>query len=824
MRYPHQPTDAGGGFPLENAAVSSHGGAAATHPDDGRGTVKRTDRSMPRPEIWPCIRRRPDGRRHTARMKSSVLRLLPAVGLALVLCAAAPAADQPMLGFSRAGAERERALEAQFDAALRREDLRDWMQRLTAHPHHLGSPYGKQVADFIAAQFRSWGYETEIERFDVLFPTPKTRRLEMTGPETFTARLAEPPLPQDTTSGLTAEQLPIYNVYSADGDVTGEIVYVNYGAPKDYEILAERGIDVRGKIVLARYGSVWRGIKPKVAAEQGALGCLIYSDPRDDGFFQGDVYPAGGWRSADGAQRGSVADMPLYAGDPLTPGVGATPEAKRLPIKDAPTLTKIPVLPISAADAAPLLHALGGPVAPEAWRGALPFTYHLGPGPARAHLQVEFDWKLVPAYDVIAKLRGAERPDEWVIRGNHHDAWVCGADDPISGQVEMMEEARGLGELAQRGWKPKRTIVFAAWDGEEPGLLGSTEWVETHADLLRQKAAVYINGDNNERGFLSVGGSHTLEKFVNEIAREVIDPERKIPVAERLRAERLVTTSAEDRREIRARADLRIDALGSGSDYTPFLQHLGIACLDIRYGGEESGDAYHSIYDSFDHYLRFGDTNFEYGIALAQTSGRALLRLADADVLPLEFTGFADAIGKYLKEVTQLADDLREGTSETNRLILDKTLEYAADPRQPYVAPMPKPSVPYLNFAPLQNALARLQESARKFESARQAAQTNGQALPREAQQPLDDILMKVEQALTRPEGLPRRPWYQHLIYAPGFYTGYGVKTLPGVREAIEQRHWAEAEQQIGIAATALVKYASEIDRARQVMAKIPPG
>ncbi len=366
--------------------------------------------------------------------------------------------------------------------------------------------------------------------------------------------------------------------------------------------------------------------------------------------------------------------------------------------------------------------------------------------------------------------------------------------------------------------------MFAAWDGEEPGLLGSTEWVETHADLLRQKAAVYINGDNNERGFLSVGGSHTLEKFVNEIAREVIDPERKIPVAERLRAERLVTTSAEDRREIRARADLRIDALGSGSDYTPFLQHLGIACLDIRYGGEESGDAYHSIYDSFDHYLRFGDTNFEYGIALAQTSGRALLRLADADVLPLEFTGFADAIGKYLKEVTQLADDLREGTSETNRLILDKTLEYAADPRQPYVAPMPKPSVPYLNFAPLQNALARLQESARKFESARQAAQTNGQALPREAQQPLDDILMKVEQALTRPEGLPRRPWYQHLIYAPGFYTGYGVKTLPGVREAIEQRHWAEAEQQIGIAATALVKYASEIDRARQVMAKIPPG
>lgn len=729
-----------------------------------------------------------------------------------------------MLGFSRDSATQERALEAQFDATLRREDLRDWMQRLTAHPHHLGSPFGKEVAEFIAAQFRSWGYETEIERFDVLFPTPKMRRLEMTGPETFTARLAEPPLPQDATSGLTAEQLPIYNVYSADGDVTGQLVYVNYGAPKDYEILAEHGIDVRGKIVLARYGSVWRGIKPKVAAEHGAIGCLIYSDPRDDGFFQGDVYPKGGWRSEDGAQRGSVADMPLYAGDPLTPDVGATPGAKRLPINGAPTLTKIPVLPISGGDAAPLLHALSGPVAPEAWRGALPFTYHLGPGPAAAHLQVEFDWKLVPAYDVIAKLRGAERPDEWIIRGNHHDAWVCGADDPISGLVEMMEEARGLGELAKHGWTPKRTLVFAAWDGEEPGLLGSTEWVETHADLLKQKAAVYINGDNNERGFLRVGGSHTLEKFVNEIAREVIDPEKKIPVGERLRAERLVTASAADRREIRARADLRIDALGSGSDYTPFLQHLGIASLDIRYGGEENGDAYHSIYDSFDYYLRFGDTNFEYGIALARTSGRALLRLADADVLPLEFTSFADAIGKYVKEVTQLADDLREGTSETNRLILDKTLEYAADPSQPYVVPAPKPPVPYLNFAPLQNALTRLQESARKFESARKTAQPNGQALPREAQQPLDDILMQVEQALTRPEGLPRRPWYKHLIYAPGFYTGYGVKTLPGVREAVEQRKWAEAEQQIGIVAAALMNYAGEIDRARQVIEKNPPG
>lgn len=753
-------------------------------------------------------------------MKSTTLCLLSALGLSSALSArAAGTNDTPLLGFSRAGSARERALEAQFDAVLRPENLRDWMRQLTAHPHHLGSARGKEVADFLATQFRSWGYETELERFDVLFPTPKTRRLEMTSPEKFTATLAEPPLKQDATSALTAEQLPIYNAYSVDGDVTGQLVYVNYGAPQDYEVLAERGIEVRGRIVIARYGSVWRGIKPKVAAEHGAIGCLIYSDPRDDGFFQGDPYPDGGWRSAEGAQRGSVADMPLYAGDPLTPDVGATPEAKRLPIKDAPTLTKIPVLPLSSADAAPLLRALGGPVAPEAWRGALPFTYHLGPGPATAHLKVEFDWKLAPAYDVIARLRGAERPDEWIIRGNHHDAWVCGADDPVSGLVDLLEEARGLSVLAQQGWTPKRTIVFTAWDGEEPGLLGSTEWVEAHADLLRQKAAVYINGDNNERGFLRVGGSHTLEKFVNEIAREVVDPETKIPVAERLRAQRLVGAAAVERREIRERADLRIDALGSGSDYSPFLQHLGIACLDLRYGGEENGDAYHSIYDSFDFYTRFGDTNFAYGIALAQTSGRAILRLADADVLPLEFADFADTIGQYVKEVTKLADDLRDGTSETNRLILDGALAYAADPSQPYVVPEPKPPVPHLNFAPLQNALASLQASARQFESAQQAARTNGSALPRESQQALDGVLMKIERALTRPEGLPRRPWYKHLIYAPGFYTGYGVKTLPGVREAIEQRHWTEAEQQIGIVAQALEKFSGEIDRARQVLA-----
>src|SRR5262245_12213322 len=539
-------------------------------------------------------------------MRLKLLRTLANICFCAAIAAAQGPASAAILGFDRAGSERERALEKQFDSFLKKENLREWMQRLSAGQHDIGTPYGKQSADFIAGLFRSWGYETEIERFDVLFPTPKTRLLEVTAPERFRAKLEEPALKEDGTSGQKSEQLPIYNAYSINGDVTGQLVYVNYGVPEDYKELERRGVDVKGRIVIARYGGSWRGIKPKVAAEHGAIACIIYSDPRDDGYFSGDVYPKGAWRNEDGAQRGSVLDMPLYPGDPLTPGVGATANAKRLDVKDAPTLTKIPVLPISYGDALPLLRTLEGPVAPAAWRGALPITYHVGPGRATVHLKLEFNFNIVPAYDVIARLRGNERPDEWVIRGNHHDAWVNGAGDPISGLVPMLEEARAVGELAKTGWRPKRTIIYAVWDGEEQGLLGSTEWAETHAAELQNKAVLYVNSDGNSRGFLNVGGSHTLEKFMSGVARDVIDPEKEISVFERSRAVSVLNGNPEDRREARERADLRIGALGSGSDYTPFLQHLGIASLNIGYGGEgETAGIYHSIYDSFDHYVRF---------------------------------------------------------------------------------------------------------------------------------------------------------------------------------------------------------------------------
>jgi N-acetylated-alpha-linked acidic dipeptidase len=549
-------------------------------------------------------------------------------------------------------------------------------------------------------------------------------------------------------------------------------------SPRTTKSSAKRGIDVKGKIAIARYGGSWRGIKPKVAAEHGAVGCIIYSDPRNDGFYQGDVYPKGAWRNDNGVQRGSVMDMPLYPGDPLTPGVGATKDAKRLAMKDAKTLTKIPVLPISYADALPLLKNMDGAVVPEAWRGALPLTYHFGGGSPTVHLKLEFNWDTKTLYDVIAKLPGSERPDEWVIRGNHHDAWVNGADDPLSGQVAMLEEARSVSELVKTGWKPKRTIVYCAWDGEEEGLLGSTEWVETHASELSQKAVVYINSDTNGRGFLGVGGSHTLEKFVNEVARDIADPQTKISVWERARAQQVVDGSPTARREAMDRSDTRIYALGSGSDYTPFLQHLGIASLNIGFGGEDSGGSYHSIYDSFDHYSRFGDPNFAYGVALAKVGGHMTLRFANAETVPFDFANFAETVNGYVNEVMRLTDSMREETRSNNQIIANGMLKAVQDPTATFIVPSQKEEVPFLNFSPLQNAMAKLNESVKRYQKA-----PAGKQISPQTQRSLDEILFKTERTLTRNEGLPRRDWFRHQIYAPGFYTGYGVKTLPSIRE-----------------------------------------
>lgn len=730
---------------------------------------------------------------------------------ALAAVVAAAAADKPLIGFSDASASAQRALEARYDGKLDAAALGPWMDRLAARPHHVGSEHGRKNVEFLAEQFRSWGYDTRIEEFGVLFPTPKVRLLEMTAPTRFRASLAEPALPEDRTSSQQAEQLPTYNAYSIDGDVTGELVYVNFGVPADYDELDRRGIDVKGKVVLARYYGSWRGIKPKVAAEHGAVGCIIFSDPHEDGFFNGDTYPQGGWRSGQGAQRGSVADMPLYPGDPLTPGVGATAEAKRGPVREAATLTKIPVLPVSYADALPLLRALGGPVAPPSWRGSAPVPYHIGPGPARVHLKLEFDWSLHPARNVIATLRGAELPDQWIVRGNHHDAWVNGATDPVSGMVAMMAEAKAVGELAREGKAPRRTVVYAAWDAEEPGLLGSTEWAEHHGDELRAKAAVYVNSDSNSRGILGMGGSHSLERLMSQVARDVADPVLNVSVGQRLRAQAIVSASADERADAWDRPDLRLDALGSGSDYSPFLQHLGIASLNLGYGGEDAYGQYHSIYDSIDHYRRFQDEGFAYGIVQARTTGRTVLRLANADVLPLEFTNVADTIGRYVKELEALADSRRKDVAESNRRAHERIDLLAADARFRYQPRAVEAEVPHFNFAPLRNAVSRLERAARDYERA--LKETAG-TLEARRRAELDGILLGTERAFTRPEGLPRRPWYKHQIYAPGWYTGYGVKTIPAVREAIEQRTFEEVEPAVRTAAQAVEAYAAQVERA----------
>jgi N-acetylated-alpha-linked acidic dipeptidase len=718
-----------------------------------------------------------------------------------------------MLGFTAEGAQAQRELEARFDAQLRAENLRDWMRRMTEKPFYVGAPHNRANAEWTRDQFRSWGYDAEIVEYQVLFPTPRVREVEMVAPERYRAELREPTLAEDATSGIEEDRLPTYNAYSADGDVTGELVYVNYGIPDDYEELERRGIDVEGKIVIARYGGSWRGIKPKVAHEHGAIATILYSDPRDDGYYQGDVYPEGPYRMEHGVQRGSVSDMPQYPGDPLTPGVGATADAERMTVEESPTVMKIPVLPISYADAQPLLEALAGPVAPESWRGALPITYHMGPGPAQVRVHLEFDWGLKPAYDVIARMEGAEFLDQWVMRGNHRDGWAMGAADPISGHVAMMEEARAIGELAGQGWRPRRTIVYGSWDAEEPGLLGSTEWAEDHAQELRQKLALYTNTDGSGRGFLGVGGSHTLEKFINQVAKDVPDPQTGVTVWERAQARRAV--DGDD--EALVREDLRISPLGSGSDYTPFLQHLGIASLNLGFGGESGGGSYHSQFDSFDHYSRFGDPGFEYGVALARTAGRVTLRFANADVLPFQFGNFADNVAMYVDQVVQLAEDLRQETERRNELVTMNAYALSADPTETYLPPSSQEAVPHLNFAPLRNALAELEERATAYDGALHDVMAGGGpdsgTLGR-----LNEVLMSTERLMTREAGLPRRPWFRHQIYAPGFYTGYGVKTLPGVREALEQRTWDEATEHVEIAAATILEVAAAIDEAASIL------
>lgn len=722
--------------------------------------------------------------------------------------------QSPLMGFSKLGSDQQRQWEMRFDSLLSASNVDEWMRLLTSRPHHLGSKKGKENAEFIADRFRSWGYEVSIETYDVLFPTPKTRVLQLLGAKPYQAKLQEAVLKEDRTSGQQSEQLPTYNAYSADGDVTAQLVFVNRGVPADYEVLKKMGVDVKGKIVIAKYGGSWRGIKPKVAAEHGAVGCIIYSDPADDGYAVGDVYPEGAYKPATGVQRGSVMDMPVHPGDPLTPGTGATSNAKRLDRRDAQTLMKIPVLPISYEDALPFLRVLKGQVVPPSWRGALPLTYHVGPSVEKVRLKLEFDWKLHKLYNVIAKINGAEFPDQWLIRGNHHDAWVNGATDPISGVVAEMEEARAIGELVKAGLKPKRTLVYCAWDGEEQGLIGSVEWAEHHKDELMRKAVVYVNTDATQRGFIDAGGSHTLEPFFNQVAQDVIDPQTGVDVRKRWYARKLTGMSPDVAKNNFGDNYMRLDALGSGSDWSAFLHHLGIASLNLSFNGEGEGGEYHSIYDSYDHFTRFKDPGFHYVLALAKTTGRVMMRMANANILPFDYRSFSETLSTYTNELKSLLESSRAATEIENRMVAENLYKLAYDPKDSLRLPVANQPVPYLDFSTLENKLAELKRRAELFKELYPSAIH----LPLDKQEELNGIFISTERTLISNKGLEGRQWYKHLVYAPGMYTGYGVKTLPGIREAIELRKWPQAQENIRMVAERLDEYNALVLKALDIL------
>ncbi|MBL8552674.1 MAG: M28 family peptidase [Phenylobacterium sp.] len=746
---------------------------------------------------------------------------LAALFAATALVALAPAAARSA----------DAALEARFDGMIDPAEMGGWLKTMAAEPNHVGAPHNKANAEMTLAQFKSWGWDARIETFMVLYPTPKEVALELVGGAgaPFRATLSEAPVPGDETSTRIRDELPAYVAFQGDGDVTAPLVYVNYGMPADYDALERLGVSVKGKIAIARYGGGWRGLKPKLAQEHGAVGAIIYSDPRDDGYATDDVYPKGAARPPQGFQRGSVADMTLFPGDPSTPGYGSTKDARRVAREDSPSILKIPTLPIGYGDAQVLLASLDGPVAPASFRGSLPITYHVGGSGSgnggKVHIKVVSDWSLKPAYNVIATLKGKEKPDEWVIRGNHRDGWVFGASDPLSGHVAMMGEAKAMGALVKAGWKPRRTIVYTSWDAEEPMLLGSTEWAETHAAELKKKGVVYINSDSNGRGFLGVGGSHALQHFVNQVAADVKDPQTGVSVRDRLRAG-LAVQGVEQAGNPRAAAlgkiaadparDLPIEALGSGSDYSAFLQNLGLATLNLGFGGEgESGGVYHSAYDTYEHHSRFVDPGHAYAGALAKVTGRMVMRLADAEAPVQRYGDFADTVAGYVDEVKKLADAKRDEAAARTRLLAAGAYRLADDPTISRGDPAALPPSPRLDFAPLDGALARLKASAAAFDTALTA---RGASLGPAQKKKLDAALLGQEQRLLRDKGLPFRPWYMNMIYAPGRFTGYGAKTLPGVREAIEERRFDDAAAYIALTAEALNDYSAGLDAATAVV------
>ena len=704
--------------------------------------------------------------------------------LAGLLCLSLPwltfaQVSNALRGFLSKDVASESKLEQEAQSIPDRLGRRKYHDFIASEPHNAGSARSKAVAQYLASTLREWGLDAYVEQFEALMPFPTVRQVEVLGPKRYVAVLKEPVVPQDPHSD-DAHQLPTYNAYSATGDVAADVVYANFGVPDDYEWLAKQGISVRGKIVITRYGKSWRGIKAKVAAEHGAVACLIYSDPHEDGYFEGDVYPRGPMRPLQGVQRGSVLDMPLYPGDPLSPGWASEKGARKLAIADAKTIMKIPVLPLSYGDAQPILEQLTGPIVPPDWRGGLPITYHAGPGATQVHMKTDFDWTTKPLFDVIATIPGSDSPERWVIAGNHHDAWVNGADDPVSGTVALLETARALATLQKQGWKPKRTIKLAFWDGEEFGLLGSTEWAEKHQIELKEKAVAYLNSDSTGKGWIHISGSHTLEAFAAEVASSIPQPGSSTNLLD-ASLHHPSGPSGDDETAAPGKAEkpFAIGALGAGSDYVAFLDYLGVASMNEGFGGQGKSGIYHSVYDSIYWYTHFSDGTFVDGQTLSKYTATALLRLADCSVLPHEFVRFANTVEGYLDDIQRQAQ--KDG--------------------QP------------IDFEALHQRLSALRQSGERYDSLLEGAMKKGAVDSGHASN-LNQALMRTERVLLRPEGLPNRAWYKHQIYAPGFYTGYGVKTIPGVREAVDSKDWRLAQREVQIVDECLAQMNQAVNEA----------
>jgi len=706
------------------------------------------------------------------RLRTSYfLALTLSVGAAVWLSAQPTPGPATIRGFSAAGsaaeAARERELKTMPSAKANEADF----DVMTAEPHHTGSPYQIKLADYVSDQFKQIGLEATKYEYSVLLPWPKQRRIDIVAPDQVRLEVEEEKIRGDQWADKPGI-LPAYNAYSPSGDVTGEIVYVNFGIPADYETLDKLGISVKGKIVLARYGGSWRGIKPKVAAEHGAIACIIYSDPHEDGYFQGEVYPDGPYRGWGMIQRGSVMDMPRYPGDPSTPDRPSKPGVERLAMDKIETFAPIPVQPMSYRDGVELLKRLKGPVAPGAWRGSLPITYHIGPGPAKVHMNLQMDYGQRRLINVVGKITGSVAPDEWIVVGSHRDAWVFGASDSVSGHVSMMAVARAMSEMMKKGWKPRRSILFVSWDGEEQGLLGSTEFVEDLTAELKAKVAIYVNRDAGAGGLnFSSSAVHSLTPFVHELAQSLQ------PAGE---TKTLYAGWLERTREETPGAKMPVvGALGSGSDYTAFLDHVGIASMDMGLNGRGGDGSYHSTYDNPTWFKKYIDPQFAFSVLASQTTGVALLRLADAEVLPFDYESYGRQILEYIGEIEQQA---AKASAEGARKVDFAGLRSAAE-----------------GFA---KAGADVRARGESLLSSSASAQDLAA---------LNHRLIMAERDLIEPAGLPDRPWYRHVVYAPGLYTGYGVKTIPGVREAVDAGNYARAAEQAAVVIRALKRATSTL-------------